>query len=197
MKKKLLFISAIALITGFTTGCGTTYMPVAETSKSDMTAEQSRTLSTRKIHVPCRVEVHCADSLVGLRDSFFFTDIYYYPLQEILTNSFRSAAFKVFDTPGGEVIDAFTLHVTVPESNLDIAWGKANYLIHVIVRFNEPGEKKVVAKSFKKHVQLPLNGNNHVPESVYKACRDIAFEALRSIVRSPKVQRTVKRFEDR
>ncbi len=195
--KNFIFISAIAVITGFTTGCGTTFMPPAEPSKSDMTATQSRTLSSRKIHVPCRVEVHCADSLVGLRDSFFFTDSYRYPLQDILTNSFRSAAFKVFDTPGGEVIDAFTLHVTVPESNLDIAWGKANYLINVIVRFNEPGEKKVVAKSFQKHVQLPLNGNNHVPDSVYSACRDVAYEALKDIVRSPKVQRTVKRFEDR
>lgn len=195
--KKIIFISAIAAMAGLITGCGTTFMPPVEPSKSDMSAEQSRTLSSRKIHVPCRVEVHCADSLVGLRDSFFFTDSYYYPLQEILSNSFKSAAYKVFDAPGGEVIDAFTLHVTVPESNLDVAWGKANYLIQVIVRFNEPGEKKVVAKSFQKHVQLPLNGNNHVPQSVYTACRDIAFDALKDIVKNPRVQRTVKRFEER
>lgn len=188
----LMLVSVIGL-----TGCSSTFMPLADPARAELKDTQSQELAKRKFQVPCRVSVHCASSLVGLRDSAFFTDYYYYPLQDILRSSFTSATYKVFEPARGEIIDSFVMHVTVPESNLDIAWGKANYVIQVIVSFNEPGGRKVMAKSFMKHVQLPLKGNNEVPEAVYQACRDVAFEALSALVESPELQRTVKRFEDR
>lgn len=189
-----LIFTAVLLLAA---GCNSTFMPPADPNMSDMTQSQIQEISKRKIHVPCRVEVHCDDSLVGQRDSFFYTNYYYYPLKAILTNSFRSAAYQVFDQAGGEVIDAFTIHVSVPESNLDVAWGKANYTLQIIVRFDEPGEKKITAFSVTKSAQVPFKDENKVPEAVYNTCRDAAFEAVQQMLKSPKLWATIKRFEDR
>lgn len=191
------FYASAAAVCLAAAGCNATYMPAADPNRSDLVPAQAQQINAKKIHVPCRIEVHCADSMVGQRDSFFYTDYYHYPLQQILTNSFKNAAYQVFDPPGGEVIDAFNLYVTVPESNLDVAWGKANYILHVIVRFDEPGEKKVIATSIAKHVQLPFPNHNQVPDAVYQACRDAAFEAMQRIIKDPKVHKTVRRFESR
>ncbi|OGV50335.1 MAG: hypothetical protein A2017_15315 [Lentisphaerae bacterium GWF2_44_16] len=191
------YFGIIILAALFITGCNSTFMPPADPNMSDLTKEQIQEISKRKIHVPCRVEVHCPESLVGQRNSTFFTNYYYYPLNSILTNSFRSAAYQVFDPAGGEVIDAFTMHITVPESNLDVAWGKANYHLHVILKFNEPGEKKITALSIQKHIQVPFPNDNVVPEAVYSACRDAAYEAMKELLKNPKLWATIKRFEDR
>ena len=66
-------LAALMLVSG----CNSTYMAPVDPSKSDVTAEQARELGKRKINVPCRVAVHCADSLIGQRDSFFFTDSFH------------------------------------------------------------------------------------------------------------------------
>lgn len=195
IKKTFIALGIISSL--YLTGCNTTYMPVANANRSDLNPAQARQLSRRKIHVPCRVEVHCANSMVGEQDSFFFTDYFYYPLQDILTNSFKNAVYQVFDPPGGEVIDAFTLHITVPESDLDIAWGDANYCIQVIARFDEPGGKKIIALSAKKFQKVNFPRKNEVPDAIYFACRDAAFDIIKKILASPKTWRTVKRFEDR
>jgi len=195
--KKQIFIALGIIAMASITGCNTTYMPAANPNRSDLTGAQASQLSRRKIHVPLRVEVHCANSMVGQQDSAFFTDYFYYPLQDILTNSFKNAAYQVFDPPGAEVIDAFTLHITVPESNLDIAWGDANYCLQIIVRFNEPGEKKIMALSAKKYKKIEFPEKDKVPDAVYFACRDAAFDIMKKILNNPKTWRTVKRFEDR
>lgn len=180
------------------TGCNATYMPAADPNMSDLTPAQAQEVGKRKIHVPCAIEIHCSsDSLSGQRDSFFYTDYYHYPLKAILTNSFQHAAYQVFEPAKGEVIDSFTIHVTVQESNLDVAWGKANYQLQIIVRFDEPGEKKILATSISKSMQVPLTDSNKVPDAIYMACRDAAFEAMQKIVASPKLWKTVKRFEDK
>ncbi len=178
-------------------GCNATYMPPADPGMSDLTSQQAQELSKRKIHVPCTVEVHCDNNISGQRDSAFFTDTHYYPLRAILNNSFRSAAYQIFDPAKGEVIDSFTIHVTVQESNLDIAWGKANYQLQLIMRFDEPGEKKILATSVTQKVQVPMTDPNKVPEAVYIACRNAAFESMQKILSSPKLWRTIKRFEDK
>ena len=188
-------LSAVAAVS--VAGCNATYMPSADPHMSDLTSSQAQELSKRKIHVPCAIEVHCDDDLTGQRDSAFFTDTHHYPLRAILANSFRNAAYQVFDPSKGEVIDSFTIYVTVQESNLDIAWGKANYQLQLIVRFDEPGEKKILASSVTKKVQVPLKDPNKVPDAVYMACRDAAFEAMQKILASPKLWRTIKRFEDK
>jgi hypothetical protein len=89
------------------------------------------------------------------------------------------------------------MHVTVPESNLDVAWGKASYRLHVIVKFNEPGEKKITALSISKHVQVPLTDENKVPDAIYTACREAAYDAMKDLLKNPKLWATIKRFEDR
>lgn len=178
-------------------GCNSTFMPTADPNMSDLTQSQIQEISKRKIHVPCRIEIHCADSLVGQRDSFFFTNYHHYPLKAILMNSFKSAAYQVFDPAGGEVIDAFTVNVSVQESYLDVAWGKANYTLQLTIRFDEPGEKKITAFQVSKSAQVPFVEENKVPEAVYNCCRDAAFEAVQQILKSPKLWATVKRFEDR
>ncbi len=196
MKKYMLTVFTL-IIVSVVTGCNSTYMPIADPNRSDLRPAQARELSRRKIHVPLRVEVHCSNSMVGQQDSTFSTDYFYYPLQDILTNSFESAAYKVFDPPGGEVIDAFTLHVTVPESTLDVSWGSADYRLQIIVRFNEPGDKKIMALSTRKYKRLPFPDKSKVPDAVYFACRDAAFDIIKKILANPKTWRTVKRFEDR
>jgi len=195
--KKQFFMMLGMVIASFITGCNTTYMPTADPNRSDLTAMQARQLNRRKIHVPLRVEVHCSNSMVGQQDSTFFTDYFYYPLQDILENSFKNAAYQVFDPPGAEVIDAFTLIITVPESNLDVAWGAADYCLQIIVRFNEPGEKKILALATRKYQRISFPDKNKVPDAVYFACRDAAFDIMKKILANPKTWRTVKRFEDR
>jgi hypothetical protein len=195
IKTIILFSGLIVLFC--TTGCSSTYMPSANPNRSDLTTAQARELSKRKIHVPLRVEVHCSNSMIGQDDSVFYTDRFYYPLQDILSNSFKNAAYKVFDPPAGEVLDAFTLHVTVPESVLDVSWGDANYSLQVIVKLDEPGEKKIIALSSKKHKKMIFTEPDKVPDAVYFACRDIAFDIMKKILANPKTWRTVKRFEDR
>ncbi|MDD3118853.1 MAG: hypothetical protein PHQ27_06725 [Victivallales bacterium] len=195
-KKQWLAVMALGIVWGFS-GCNSTYMPPADPNMSDLTQEQAQEIGKRKIHVPCSVEVHCANSLSGQRDSAFFTDHYYYPLRAILVNSFRNAAYQTFEPAKGEVIDSFTIYVSVQESNLDVAWGNANYQLQLIVRFNEPGEKKIMATSISKSIQLPLVSSDKVPDAIYVACRDAAFEAMQRILDNPKLWKTVKRFEDR
>lgn len=197
MIRKFVGIIGVAVAVAALQGCNAVYMPPADPGDSDLTKEQAMKIAKRKIHVPCRVEVHCSDSLVGYRDSLFFTDSYYYPLKAILSNSFTNAAYQVFDAPGGEILDAFTVHVTVPESNLDIAWGDANYVLQVIVRLDEPGEKRITAFSVQENIKMPVNDGSKVQEPVYIACRNAAFSAMEKILKSPKLWRTVKRFEER
>jgi hypothetical protein len=199
---KLSFKNIVYLVGGLVVlgmvGCTSVVMPAANPNKSDLTKKQAAELSKRKLHVPCRVEVHCADSLVGNTTSMWTDyDKYYYPLQDILTNSFQSAAYIAFDQPGGEIIDAFTIYVTVPESRLNVSNGKAGYNIQIIVRFLEPGEKKITALSFKKHYEAPFVNEEEVPPVIYEAARDLAFRTMKKFLSSPKVIRTVKRFEDK
>ena len=111
MKKTKFLLIILSLLLGiFISGCRTNHMLKADPNLSDISAVQIKKLNKKRLHVPCRVEVHCPDSLVGSRGGFssiFHSQYYYYPLQEILKSSFKSAAFAVFDQPGGEIIDAF------------------------------------------------------------------------------------------
>jgi len=179
-------------------GCTSVIRPSANPNESDLTKSQIAQLSKRKMHVPCRVEVHCPDSLVGNSSSMHSDyDRYYYPLQDILTNSFNSAIYAAFDQPGGEIVDAFTLYVTVPESRLSVGWSEAGYNVQIIVRLDEPGEKKITALSLKQHYEKPFANEKEVPPVVYFAARELAFKTLKKLQNNPKVIRTVRRFEDR
>lgn len=197
---KILTFSGLLILLILAAGCRTNHMLEADPNKSDILPEQARNLSKKRLHVPCRVEVHCPDSLVGEKSGFssiFSSHYFYYPLQEILKSSFKSAAFSVFDQPGGEIIDAFNLYVTVPESNLNISSESAEYLLQVIVSFNEPGEKKITAWSIHKHLELPYQDQEKVPDAIYQATREVAFEVMKKLTENPKVLRTVRRFEDK
>jgi hypothetical protein len=178
-------------------GCNSVYMPSVDPNKSDLTAEQTAALSKTKFKVPCRVEVHCPDSLTGNGPNVFSEDTYHYPLQEILRNSFSSASGKIFESPRNEVIDAFTVYVTVPESQLVVSGGVAQYTLDVIVVLKEPGEKKIDAFELKKTIELPHENKKEVPASIYKAAQEVAFESAKKLSENPKVMKTVKRFEDR
>lgn len=192
-----LHLLLLILSLGLAAGCNSTYMPQVDPNQSDLTPEQIKAISKRKIQVPCSINIACADNFVGVRDSLFFTDYYHYPLRSILTNSFRSAAYQVFEPAQGEVIDAFNIYVTVQEANLDIAWGKANFVLQIVMRFDEPGEKKIMSAGISKSIQLPLTGNDKVPDAVYVACRDAAFDAMQKILENPRLWTTVKRFENK
>jgi len=178
-------------------GCSSIYMPAVDPNKSDLTAEQTAALSKTKFKVPCRVEVHCPDSMVGSGPNTFTEDTYHYPLQEILRNGFGSAAGKIFESPRSEVIDAFTVYITVPESQLVVSGGVAQYTLDVIVVLKEPGEKKIDAFELKKTVELPHENKKEVPAAIYKAVQEVAFESAKKLSANPKVMKTVKRFEDR
>ena len=195
--KNFVILGCISIILSIV-GCTSVVMPPADPNKSDLTEQQTNALIKNKQYVPCRVEVHCADSLVAFSHSVWNDyDRYYYPLQDILSNSFKNAAYTAFEQPGGEIIDAFTIYVTVPESRLNIYNGEAEYNIQVIVRFLEPGEKKVTALSLKQHYEAPFENEEEVPPVVYDAARDLAFRTMQNLLKDPKVLRTVKRFEDR
>jgi hypothetical protein len=191
------FWGVMLVVLGLATGCNSTYIPPVDPNGSDLTPEQIKAISKRKIQVPCSITISCSDSFVGVRDSLFFNDYYHYPLRAILTNSFRHAAYQVFEPAQGEVIDAFNIYVTVQEANLDIAWGKANFVLQIIMRFDEPGEKKILSCSISKRAQVPLVSNDAVPDAVYMACRDAAFETMQKILENPRLWTTVKRFENR
>ena len=196
IKKMMYLVFGLTIVA--MVGCTSVVMPPADPNKSDLTKKQAAELSRRKLHVPCRVEVHCADSLVGNSTSVWNDyDRYYYPLQDILSNSFKNAAYTAFDQPGGEIIDAFTIYVTVPESRLKVSNGEAEYNVQVIVRFLEPGEKKVTALGLKEHYEASFINEEEVPPVVYDAARDLAYRTMKKLLSSPKVIRTVKRFEDR
>jgi hypothetical protein len=200
MKLKVIFPVFTVIAALMFAGCRTNHMPPANPNKSDLTAEQKGKLSARKMHVPCRIEVHCPASLVGDRSSIFSCfdhHFHYYPLQDILRNSFQSAAYSVFDQPGSEVIDAFTIYITVPESRLNVSGDEAEYFVNIIVTLNEPGEKKITAWSLSKRSEAPFFNENEVPPVIYEVCRDIAYETMMKLIKNPKVLRTVKRFEDR
>lgn len=182
----------------FSVGCATNkHLPTADPNASDLTKEQRQQLAKTKFHVPCRISVHCMDSLVGYENNFFTSDhAYYYPLQTILKNSFKNAVYCVFDQPGAEVIDAFNIYITVPKSLLTVDGDDAEYIMSIIVTLNEPGEKKVSAWSFTKHKELPITNREKVPQVVYDVARDLAFETMLEIINNPKVKRTVNRFAD-
>lgn len=177
--------------------CSSTHMPPADPNQSDLSKTQLGQLSKKKLHVPCRVEVHCPNNLKGDSDAFWRDHYYNYPLKEILTNSFKNAIYAAFDQPGSEVIDAFTVYVTVPNSRLLYTGGEAEYQIQIIVRFDEPGEKKVTAFSLEESIEAPVTNFNAVPPVVYDASRKLAYRAIETIIQNPKVIKTVKRFEEK
>lgn len=192
------FLSLIAVaIAIFTCGCHRVYRPAVNPNKSDLTVEQSALLQKSKLRVPCRVEVHCPDVLTGTGSTFWRNETFYYPLQEIIRNSFTSAAGKLFESPRNEIIDAFTIYVTVPESQLRVSGDDAHYTLQVIVIFKEPGEKKIDAFEITKSLDGVCENRREVPPVVYDLARDVAFQAMRKLATNPKVLKTVKRLEDR
>jgi hypothetical protein len=196
MKKfSILFVTVAGLMFG--AGCSHVYMPSVDPNKSDMSPEQTTILTKTKLKVPCRVEVHCPDNLTGSDPGFFSDDSFHYPLQEIIRNSFNSATQKTFEAPRSEVIDAFTVNVTVPESSLEVDGETARYSLHVVVLFKEPGEKKIEAFELKKQLEMPFENKKEVAPVIYRMCQEIAFEATKKLSESPKVKKTIKRFEER
>ncbi len=178
-------------------GCSSTHM-IADPNKSEMTGELSDLLKKSKFKVPCRVEVHCPENITAVDSKFFGEDTYNYQLQSILKSSFESAANIAFESPRSEVIDAFTLYVTVPESQLNVSGGSATYNLHVVVVLKDPSEKKVdgFEITWTPKAKPALEGMSP-PDTVYKAAREIAFDSVKKLSESPKVRKTAKRLEDR
>lgn len=189
----LLGVSVVAVLCG----CSSTYT-IADPNKSEMTGELSDLLKKSKFKVPCRVEVHCPESVTTTDSKFFGEDTYNYQLQSILKSSFESAANIAFEAPRSEVIDAFTLYVTVPESQLKVDGGDITYNLHVIVVLKDPSEKKVDAFeiNWTPKTKPPLEGMS-ASDTLYKAAREIAFDSVKKLAESPKVRKIAKRLEDR
>jgi hypothetical protein len=199
-RKQILVLAAMlmaALSTVFTSGCSSRFVPAMELNKTGLTKQQQAKLKSRKMHVPCRVEVKCANVVKCIDDGIFSDEIYTYPLRSILESSFRNGTHTLFEPAGAEIIDAFTLYITVHESSLELDDDDTNYTLQLIARFDEPGEKKIKALAVRKHVQVPFKGGNNIPDAVYKACREAAYDVLERLSRDPKVRKTVARFEDR
>ena len=193
IKRILLGLSIIGL-----SACSSTHTPPCDPNQADLTKTQIGQLSQRKLHVPCRVEVHCVDAIKGDSTAFWKDHYYTYPLQEILTSSFKSAIYSAFDQPGSEVVDAFTVYVQVPESRFAYTGsGDSEYKLQIIVRFDEPGEKKITAFSLDQSFEGTITNYNAVPPVIYDASRTLAYRAIETIVKNPKVIKTVKRFEEK
>lgn len=193
LSRILLGLSIIVL-----SACSSTHIPPADPNQADLTKSQIGQLSQKKLHVPCRVEVHCVDTIKGDSDAFWRDHYYTYPLQQILTSSFNSAIYAAFDQPGSEVVDAFTVYVTVPESRfIYTGSGDCEYKLQIIVRFDEPGEKKITAFTLDQSFEGTITNYNAVPPVVYDASRSLAYRAMETIIKNPKVIKTVKRFEEK
>lgn len=196
MKYRIFILAASALL--LLTGCNSVYNLKMSPEKTDFQQNQTRRLESRHFRIPCRINIQCPETMVGIRDSLFFTDTYRYPLEMILDYTFKSIAFQVFDAPGNEVVDAFTLTVTVPESILDVAWGDGNYSLTAIIRFDDPREKRLIGFSMTRQITVPMpEEKDEVPACIYEACREIAFDAMKNIVKDPRVLKTIRRYEER
>lgn len=179
-------------------GCNSVYNLKMNPEQTDFQQNQIRQLEARHFRIPCRINIQCPETMVGIRDALFFTDTYRYPLDMILDYTFKSIAFQVFDAPGNEVVDSFTLTVTIPESILDVAWGEGNYSLTAIIRFDDPREKRLCGFSLSRQVTVPMPENkDEVPACIYTACRKIAFDAMKMIVKDPRVLKTIRRYEER
>jgi len=178
-------------------GCSSTYM-ISDPNKSEMTGELSDLLKKSKFKVPCRVEVHCPESITSVDSKFFGEDTYNYQLQNILKSSFESAANIAFEAPRSEVIDAFTLYVSVPESQLKVDGSDITYNLHVIVVLKDPSEKKIDAFeiNWTPKAKPALEGMSP-SDTIYKAAREVAFDSVKKLAESPKVRKIAKRLEDR
>ncbi len=196
MKTYLSILGAsILLLAG---GCNSVYNLKMNPEKTDFAQNQTMRLESRHFRIPCRIVVQCPETMIGIRDSLFFTDTYRYPLEMILDYTFKSIAFQVFDAPGNEVVDAFTMTVTVPESILDVAWGEGNYSLTAIVRFDDPREKRLIGFTVTKQVIVAMpEDKNRVPSCIYTACKEVAFDAMKTIVKDPRVLKTIRRYEER
>ena len=140
-------------------GCNSVYNLKMNPEQTDFQQNQIRQLEARHFRIPCRINIQCPETMVGIRDALFFTDTYRYPLDMILDYTFKSIAFQVFDAPGNEVVDSFTLTVTIPESILDVAWGEGNYSLTAIIRFDDPREKRLCGFSLSRQVTVPMPEN--------------------------------------
>ena len=198
-RKNLLYLTTLAsaVLVLFAGGCCTKFVPAMELNKTGLTPQQQKVLKSRKMHVPCRVEVKCASVVNSIDDGCFSDEVYTYPLRSILESSFRSGGHTLFEPAGAEIIDAFTLYVTVHESSLELDGDDTNYTLQLVARFDEPGEKKIKALYVTKHVQIPFEGGNKIPDAVYEACREAAYDIMERLSRDPKVRKTVARFEER
>lgn len=190
MKITYLALTSIILMLG--TGCGSTYFLKHSPQGSEFSSAQKAVLAANKSNVPCRVEVICPDDMVGELGYF---SLAHYPLKQILKDTFSNAVYASFNQPGGEVVDAFTLHVEVYKSELDMHAGV--YILSLMVTLQEPGEKKILTLQEEKTVHGEVKSDNDVPDIVYLAAKELAVDSVKELKSNPKVIKTVSRFSEK
>ena len=139
MKTYLSILGAsILLLAG---GCNSVYNLKMNPEKTDFAQNQTMRLESRHFRIPCRIVVQCPETMIGIRDSLFFTDTYRYPLEMILDYTFKS-------------IGDYLIQETVPSGNefLDRNKTFGEVKAEFSMNITENG-KEIVESAGKKSVQ--------------------------------------------
>jgi hypothetical protein len=198
--KVLLSISASAVLT---CGCVNHYYPKPNPAKAVPDNSEITGITGVRHQVPVVVNVIAANDMTGQNKSIWdgsplgWRYLYHYPLKQLVGDCYNNIVYKVFDQPGGEVIDSFELKVTPLTSLLSEDSPKVQYTLTVLVNFYEPGGKLIYGEKFDGSKYGNFNGPNEVPDVIYTTIKGVAVESITKILKDKKVITALARFKDK
>jgi hypothetical protein len=175
--KVLILISACAVL-----GCGCVnhYYPQTNPAKAVPDNSEITGITGIRYQVPVVINVIAANDMTGQNKSIWdgsplgWRYLYHYPLKQLVGDCYNNIVYKVFDQPGGEVIDAFELKITPLNSLLSEDDPKVQYTLCVLVNFYEPGGKLLFGEKFDGSKYGNFNGTNEVPDVIYTTIKGVA-----------------------
>lgn len=150
--------------------------------------------SAQRIGYPCVVKVNAPDHLPGREKRMvqnpFLSTLYQYPAKTVLERSFERALYRVFQPPGGNVMDAFIVEVRPSQSQLMLEPGRASYDLACDVNLRAPNDRIIISESFQRH-ETSMFDSRSTPQAVWEAACKIAADYANSLMRDRALHQTV------
>lgn len=198
---KLVLIISISVFFGC--GCVHHYYPQPNPTKAVPENSEITGFTGIRYQVPVVLNVIAANDMTGQNKSIWdgsplgWRYLYHYPLKQLVGDCYNNIVYKVFDQPGGEVIDSFELKITPLTSLLSEDSPKVQYTLSVLVNFYEPGGKLLYGEKFDGFKYGNFNSPNEIPDVVYATIKGVAVESVTKIVKDKKVITAMARFKDK
>lgn len=195
---KLLLFALVGTVIGF--GCVRDYYPQPNPTKAVPDQSELKEITGIRYQVPVVVSVIAVNDMTGQNKSIWdgsplgWRYLYHYPLKQLVGDCYNNVVYKVFDQPGGEVIDSFELKVTPLNSLLTEDSPDVQYKLSVLVNFYEPGGKLLYGEKIDGYKRGNFSSPGEMPDIVYSTIKEVAVDSIAKILKDKKVLTAIARF---